>query len=242
MNRPRRRSTWSPRFPPTRIRSWPAASPESSPRSTACIRAMPRTRRWSPTTPRRGWGRSSQRIGWRARANEPAPDAVLRADLIAALGGWGDPTVVAEAQRLYETGDPLATSGPLRTTILAVVARNIDPAGWDRLHAQARPSTIRWSAHSSTGCSAAAHDPALAQRALDLALTDEPGPTTSPNIIAAVAARASRPRLRFRPRPQGASGVAGRCLVALALPARPRRRLVRPGDDRQAPGLCGQTI
>ncbi|HEX5184325.1 MAG TPA: M1 family metallopeptidase [Allosphingosinicella sp.] len=136
-----------------------------------------------------------RRLGWRARPNEPAPDAVLRADLIGALGAWGDPEVVAEARRLYETGDPLAKSGPLRTTILAVVARNVDAAGWDRLHEAAKAEhnpLVRAQLYRLLG---SANDPALAQRALDLALTDEPGPTTSPNIIAAVAAE--HPDLAF---------------------------------------------
>jgi aminopeptidase N len=128
-----------------------------------------------------------QHIGWRPRPNEPAINAVLRATLIGALGDGGDPQVVAEAIRLHAAGDPLATAGPLRTTLLGVVARNIDPAGWDRLHAQAkaeRNPLVRAQLYRMLG---AAHDPALAQRALDLALTDEPGPTTSPNIVAAVA-------------------------------------------------------
>lgn len=127
------------------------------------------------------------RIGWRAKPNEPAINAVLRSTLIGALGDWGDPAVVAEATRLYGAGDPLATAGPLRTTLLGVVARNIDAAGWDRLHAQAkaeRNPLVKTQLYRMLGV---AKDPALAQRALDLALTDEPGPTTSPNIIAAVA-------------------------------------------------------
>jgi aminopeptidase N len=136
-----------------------------------------------------------RQVGWRARPNEPASAPVLRATLIGALGGWGDPEVVAEAKRLYETGDPLATGGPLRTTILAVVARNIDAAGWDRLHALAKAEhnpLVRAQLYRMLG---AAEDPALAQRALDLAITDEPGPTTSPNIIGAVAAQ--HPDLAF---------------------------------------------
>jgi aminopeptidase N len=136
-----------------------------------------------------------QQIGWRAKAGEPAINAVLRATLIGALGDWGDPAVVAEATRLHAAGDPLAVRGPLRTTILGVVARNIDAAGWDRLHAEAKAEhnpLVRAQLYRMLG---AAHDPALAQRALDLALTDEPGPTTSPNIIAAVAAE--HPDLAF---------------------------------------------
>jgi aminopeptidase N len=128
------------------------------------------------------------RIGWHAKAGEGPTIPVLRSNLIAVLGGVGDPAVVAEASRLYAAGDPLAAAGPLRTTILSVVAKNLDAAGWDRLRAQARAETnplVKAQLYRYLG---AVRDPALARRALDLALTDEPGATTSPGIVSAVAA------------------------------------------------------
>src|SRR5688500_6444435 len=99
----------------------------------------------------------------------------------------GDSTVVAEANRRLAAGDPLATGGPLRSTILAVTARNVDSAGWERLRAQARAERsplVRAQLYRLLGTAA---DPALARRALDLALTDEPGATTSAGIISSVA-------------------------------------------------------
>jgi aminopeptidase N len=127
------------------------------------------------------------RIGWAAKAGEAATVPVLRADLIKTLGAMGDAKVVGEANRRLAAGDPLATGGPLRSTILAVNARNIDSAGWERLRAQARAERsplVRTQLYKLLGGAA---DPALAQRALDLALTDEPGATTSSAIISAVA-------------------------------------------------------
>jgi aminopeptidase N len=127
------------------------------------------------------------RIGWAPRAGETPTAPVLRAELIAALGAMGDPGVVAEANRRFAAGDPLATAGPLRGTILSVVAQNIDSAGWERLRAQAKAETnplVKAQLYRQLG---AARDPALAQRALDLALTDEPGATTSSALISSVA-------------------------------------------------------
>jgi aminopeptidase N len=127
------------------------------------------------------------RIGWAPRAGEAPTIPVLRAELIATLGEMGDETVVAEAQRRLAAGDPLAAAGPLRSTILAVAARNVDPAGWARLRAQARaePSPlVKAQLYRLLGTTA---DPALARQALDLALTDEPGATTSAGIVSAVA-------------------------------------------------------
>jgi aminopeptidase N len=136
-----------------------------------------------------------QRVGWRAKPGEAAPVTVLRSALINTLGGMGDPAVVAEANRLYAAGDPLATSGGLRSIILAVVAANIDAAGWERLRAQAKAETnplVKAQLYRALGL---ARDPALAQRALDLALTDEPGATTSSALIATVSGE--HPELAF---------------------------------------------
>jgi aminopeptidase N len=126
------------------------------------------------------------RIGWAPKAGEAATVPVLRAELIGALGEMGDPAVVAEANRRLAAGDPLATAGPLRTTILAVNARNVDSAGWERLRAQARAEKSPLVKAQLYRLLGTARDPALAQRALDLALTDEPGATTGSAIISAV--------------------------------------------------------
>ncbi|PSJ43157.1 M1 family metallopeptidase [Allosphingosinicella deserti] len=126
------------------------------------------------------------RIGWNAKPGEAPTIPVLRSELISTLGGMGDPAVVGEASRLYATNDPIAAAGPMRTTILAVVARNLDAAGWDRLRGQARAETnplVKAQLYRLLGSN---RDPALAQRALALALTDEPGATTSAGIISAV--------------------------------------------------------
>ncbi|HEX8573919.1 MAG TPA: M1 family metallopeptidase [Allosphingosinicella sp.] len=127
------------------------------------------------------------RIGWTAKSGEAPTIPVLRAELIETLGAMGDKAVVAEAGRLLASDDPLATGGPLRSTILAVSARNLDSAGWERLRAQARaePSPlVKAQLYRLLGTAA---DPELARRALELALTDEPGATTSAAIVSDVA-------------------------------------------------------
>ncbi len=128
-----------------------------------------------------------QRLTWSATAGEKPNDALLRAELIGVLGKFGDAEVVAEANRRYDSGDASATGGPLRTTILEVVARHVDGAGWDRLHTQAageKGPLVRSELYKLLG---AARDQTLAKRALELALTAEPGPTTSSQIVGAVA-------------------------------------------------------
>jgi aminopeptidase N len=127
-----------------------------------------------------------KRIGWTAKPGESSNVAVLRSDLIRTLGAVGDPAVVAEANRLYAANDLLVAAGPMRSALMSIVAANIDSAGWDRLHAMAkaeRNPLVRAQLYRLLG---SARDPALARRALELALTDEPGATTGSAMIGAV--------------------------------------------------------
>jgi aminopeptidase N len=127
------------------------------------------------------------RIGWTPKANEAANVAVLRSQLISTLGAVGDRTIVAEANRRFTTNDPTVQAGPLRSTILGVVSRNLAAADWDRLRAQAQAEQnplVKAQLYRLLGAS---RDPVLARRALDLALTPEPGATNSAGIISAVA-------------------------------------------------------
>jgi aminopeptidase N len=127
-----------------------------------------------------------KRLTWNAIAGEKPNDAVLRAEVIGALGKFGDAELVAEANRRYLSGDPSAVSGPLRTTILEIVAQHADAATWERLLSQAREEKkplVRNALYKLLG---GVRDEALARRALDLSLTDEPGPTNSSQIISAV--------------------------------------------------------
>jgi len=129
------------------------------------------------------------RLGFDPKDGEPALDAVLRADVIRALGTMGDAAVLAEARRRFGLLDsnPKALDGSSKGLWLDIVATNASAADWDKLHklAAASKSTVERSMlYTLLG---AAKDDALAQQALDLSLTDEPGETTSAAIIGRVA-------------------------------------------------------
>jgi aminopeptidase N len=145
------------------------------------------------------YGPRLQQLGFAPRAGEPATDAVLRNSLIRSLGRMGDPRVRAEADRLFAAWqrDPNAIPGSLKTTWLQVVARNAGQATWDAIHARARAATTALERTSLYQLLGTTRDEALSRRALDLALTDEPGKTTSAGIITSVAAQHPRMAIDF---------------------------------------------
>ena len=127
--------------------------------------------------------------GWQAREGEAATVATLRSQLIATLSDLGDVAVIAEARRRHaaRASDPAALPPALRRTILGVVAQHADAATWDQLHAEAQAEKTPLIRNQLYDLLASSDDAALARRALDLALTDEPGLTNSPAMISRVA-------------------------------------------------------
>jgi len=163
------------------------------------------------------------RVGWTARDGEPAPVAVLRNELIDVLGELGDPAVIADARRRYaaSASDPTAMPASLRKTILGVVATHADAATWDRLRAAALAEKTPLVRDRLYLMLAAVEDEQLARRALELALTAEPGATTTAGMISAAALR--HPDLAFD--------------FAQAHRAAVEERIDAPSRSRYFPGL-----
>ena len=129
-----------------------------------------------------------ERVGWEAKAGEAEPLAILRTNLIKTLSDLGDQKVIAEARRRYaaDASDPKAVPAALRKAILGIVARHADAADWDRLHTAAKNEKTPLVKDELYSLLASTQDPALAQRALDLALTDEPGATNGAGMLSVV--------------------------------------------------------
>ncbi|MCB2014019.1 MAG: M1 family metallopeptidase [Sphingobium sp.] len=129
------------------------------------------------------------RIGYDAQEGEGAQVPLLRQSLVSALGRMGDPAVVAEARRRFDalSANPEALDGPLKFVWLGIVAQNADQATWDMLRSMANSSTIAVEKAQLFSLLGRAKDEKLSAQALDLALTDEPGKTTSAAIVASVA-------------------------------------------------------
>ena len=128
------------------------------------------------------------RVGWQAAAGEASQVATLRGDLIEALGTFDDPAVVAESQRRFRSylADPSSLQGDLRDAVLHVAAIQSDAAAWDTLHGLARsaPSPLEQAAlYQLLGL---AQDPALAQRALALAVSGEVPVTVAGGLLRSI--------------------------------------------------------
>jgi len=129
-----------------------------------------------------------EQLGWDNREGDSTTTKQLRTSLIGMLSELGDAKVLAEARRRFDTfvTDPASLSPDLRRTVLGIVARNADAATWDKLHAMAKAETSSMIRDQYYGLLAVAKDKALAQRALDLALTAEPGATNAAGMISRV--------------------------------------------------------
>ena len=138
-----------------------------------------------------------ERLGWDNREGDSAQTKQLRATLLGILSTLGDQKVIAEARRRFAAfvADPASLAADQRRTVLGIVARNADAATWDQLHALARKETSSMIRDQYYSLLAMAKDPALAKRALDMALTDEPGATNSAGMISAVSRE--HPELAF---------------------------------------------
>ena len=145
------------------------------------------------------YGPRLQQLGFVPRPGEPALDALLRSTLIRTLGAMKDPSVLAEARRLFTAweADSNAIPGSLKTTWLSVIARNADEPTWNAIHAKAQAATGFAERNSLYQLLGAPSNDALARRALDLALTEEPGKTTRSGIITAVARQHPRMAVDF---------------------------------------------
>lgn len=130
------------------------------------------------------------RIGMDAKEGEGAQIALLRQSLIATLGHMGESAVVTEARRRFAAlaSDPAALDGPMKFVWLRIVAQHADRPTWDNIRKMANAATTPLDKSQLFSLLGRAKDESLTAQALALALTDEPGKTTSADMISSVAA------------------------------------------------------
>jgi aminopeptidase N len=130
-----------------------------------------------------------QRLGWSPRTGEPAGDALLRGEIVGALGQFGDRAVIAEARTRFAQfqTDPKSLPADLRPPVLYIVGRYSDKQTYAQLHQLARSAKGTEERQMDYRALAGALDPALAQATLDLSLTDETVPQEASDLVSRVA-------------------------------------------------------
>ncbi len=126
-----------------------------------------------------------ERVGFMPRAGDTPAASQLREVLIAVLGRFGYAPVVT-ASRKAVTGGLDALPAATRGAVLNAYAYNATPADWDQLHSLARTERNPLAQRDLYAALASPADPALARRALDLAMTDEPTTPDRAQMISGV--------------------------------------------------------
>jgi aminopeptidase N len=132
------------------------------------------------------------RLGWDARPQETPDVQELRRTLLGDLGAWGDPDVLAEARRRFAAfvADNRAIKPDDQSYILAIVMRDADAVSFEKLHAIARAEKDETAQRRYYRSLMRVRDPALAQRAAQIALSAEIPPqaaATRLNLVVALA-------------------------------------------------------
>jgi aminopeptidase N len=138
-------------------------------------------------------------LGWEPKKNESARDALLRASLIVALADLNDQEIIAGCKQRFEkfVVDPASLAPDLRASVCFVVGQNADEATWNKLHELGLKTTSIEEKQNYYDALAAARDPKLAGKALQISLSDELPTSRALHLIGKVARSSGRPDLAW---------------------------------------------
>jgi aminopeptidase N len=114
-------------------------------------------------------------LGWEPHPDESPPVLQLRRQVIRQLGEWGEPEIVIEARRRFDTylANPTSLGPDDQAVVLSIVATTADQALFDKLHGLVRAAGNETDLDRYLGALMRVRDPQLAQQALNIALSDE---------------------------------------------------------------------
>jgi aminopeptidase N len=129
-------------------------------------------------------------LGWEEKPGEPMEDRQLRSRLANALARAGDPAAIAQGRARFARylADPSSVSPSMIDFVMTVAGRDADVATYDALAARAMQAQSNEERNRFGRALAAAADPALAQRTLQMALSPQLAPQLTTVIVAGVAA------------------------------------------------------
>lgn len=130
-------------------------------------------------------------IGWDATATESPSVAILRDALIETLAKLGDEAVLGEAKTRFEAAltNPDSLKGDIRRAVTRAVAMRADAATWDRLAKMAADAPTPLEQRFYLDALTYVEDAALAQKTLELAVSDAVPKQYGPRMIQNTAQR-----------------------------------------------------
>src|SRR6266853_2744009 len=138
-------------------------------------------------------------LGWEPKKNESPHDSLLRASLIVALGDLNDQEIIDGCKQHFEkfVADPGSLAPDLRASIFFVVGQNADEATWNKLHELGLKTTSIEEKQNYYDALAAARDPKLAGKALQISLSDELPTSRALHVAGKVARYSGHPDLAW---------------------------------------------
>jgi len=114
-------------------------------------------------------------LGWDPKKDQPPNDSLLRASFLVALGDLNDQEIITGCKQRFQKFviDPASLAPDLRGSVCFVAGQNSDDATWNKLHELGLKTTSIEEKQNYYDGLAAARDPKLAEKALQISLTDE---------------------------------------------------------------------
>jgi aminopeptidase N len=129
-----------------------------------------------------------ERLGWYPNNDEELATKLFRNELIEALSIFGDRSVINQAFERFEQmrKDPSSLTPDLRGAVVAVVGRYSSEPVYAELHQLARDATLLEAKDDYYHAMECALDPKLAERTLEVAISEELSPAESASAFARV--------------------------------------------------------
>ena len=138
-------------------------------------------------------------LGWEPRKDETPRAALLRASLIEALGDLNDQEIVAGCRERFQKyiADPGSIVPDLRASVFRVVGHYADDPTWSKLRELGLKTTSTEEKQNYYEALAAARDPKLVVKSLQISLTDELPTSRAVFLVGKVARDSDHPDLAW---------------------------------------------
>ena len=140
------------------------------------------------------------KLGWEPKSDEPPRSALLRTDLINALGHFGDKQIITGCKERFQKylTEPKSIPPNMRSAVFNVVGRYADEATWKKLHDLGVKTTSIEEKQNYYDALAESTDPKLINRTLQIALTEELPTSRAVHLVSRVARCSEHPDLAWQ--------------------------------------------